>query len=142
MKQGDVYADSLAEFFEKFNIPANPDNPSDHDVMLARKLILDEDIGEVEEVRDAFSNYLYIREAGSKAEQKEALAHLAKELGDLIYVVFYACHKLGIPMQVVFNRIHKSNLSKLDDNGKPIFDANGKVMKGPNYKKPDILSLF
>jgi predicted HAD superfamily Cof-like phosphohydrolase len=62
---------------------------------------------------------------------------IAKELADLVYVVIGTAVALGIPFDAVFDAVHKSNMSKLDDEGKPYLRADGKVEKGPNYKAPD-----
>ena len=69
-------------------------------------------------------------------------AALTKELVDLLYVVYGCAVTFGLPIDEVFERVHRSNMSKLDDNGKPIYREDGKVLKGPNYKKPDLADLF
>jgi len=66
---------------------------------------------------------------------------LAKELADLLYVVYGAAATYGIPIDEVFNRVHESNMSKLGENGKPIYRDDGKVLKGPNYKEPSMEGL-
>lgn len=66
---------------------------------------------------------------------------LAKELADLLYVVYGAADAFGIPIDAVFREVHKSNMSKLGTDGKPVRREDGKVMKGPNYKAPDIRRL-
>ena len=63
-----------------------------------------------------------------------------KELADLQYVLSGMVVALGIPMQEVFRRVQASNMSKLV-NGKPLKREDGKVLKGPNYKKPDLSDL-
>lgn len=62
---------------------------------------------------------------------------IAKEAADLVYVVVGTCIALGIPYDSVFDAVHKSNMSKLDDEGKPYLREDGKVEKGPNYQAPD-----
>ncbi len=62
----------------------------------------------------------------------------ADALGDLVYVIYGMALELGIPMRDVLAEIQASNLSKLDAEGKPIYRADGKVLKGPNYFRPDI----
>lgn len=81
-------------------------------------------------------------------ELKEAVnegnrEHILKEYSDLLYVVFGFAVNFGIQEVAVeaFNRVHQSNLSKLDENGKPIYNENGKVVKGPNYKEPTMEGL-
>lgn len=72
------------------------------------------------------------------ADSKE---NLIKELADLLYVIYGYAVTFGIDLDEAFKRVHESNMSKLDDNGKPIYREDGKVMKGPNYKKPDMRDL-
>lgn len=67
--------------------------------------------------------------------------NLAKEIADLLYVVYGLAYQYDIPIDKVFNEVHKSNMSKLGDDGKPIKDKNGKILKGPNYKEPDLSFL-
>ena len=59
-------------------------------------------------------------------------------MADLLYVIYHAAITFGIPLDEVFKEVHKSNMSKLGDDGKPIFREDGKVMKGPNYKLPNL----
>lgn len=66
---------------------------------------------------------------------KETVLKMYKELADVQYVVSGMVVSLGIPMEEVFRRVHESNMSKLVD-GKPLKRADGKFLKGPNYKKP------
>ena len=71
---------------------------------------------------------------------KETKLRMFKELADLQYVLSGMVVSLGIPMEEVFQRVHNSNMSKLVD-GKPLKRADGKFLKGPNYKKPDLSDL-
>jgi predicted HAD superfamily Cof-like phosphohydrolase len=75
------------------------------------------------------------------APSREAKAHALKELADLVYVCYQMAAFLSVDLDEAFDRVHASNMSKLDDNGKPIYNASGKVMKGPNYKEPDLSDL-
>lgn len=70
------------------------------------------------------------------------LANMAKELADLLYVVYGTAAAYGIPIDDVYREVHKSNMSKLGEDGKPIYREDGKVLKGPNYKAPDIESII
>lgn len=63
-------------------------------------------------------------------------------LGDLIYVTLGAAIEFGVDMNFIMEAIQRSNKSKLDEDFKPIMGPNGKVMKGPNYKPPDILAAL
>ena len=71
------------------------------------------------------------------------LAHLIalKELADVVYVCFQFASVMDWDLDEALRRVHQSNLSKLDDEGKPVLRADGKVMKGPNYQPPDLSDL-
>ena len=68
--------------------------------------------------------------------------HALKELADLVYVCYQFAENMGWFLDEALNRVHESNLSKLDDDGNPIYRDDGKVLKGPNYKPPDLSDLF
>jgi len=65
-----------------------------------------------------------------------------KELADLVYVCYQYAENMGWFLDEALDRVHKSNLSKLDEDGKPIYREDGKVLKGPNYKPPTLEDLF
>jgi len=64
-----------------------------------------------------------------------------KELADLVYVCYQYAENMGWFLDEALDRIHKSNMSKLDSEGKPIYREDGKVLKGPNYKPPTLTDL-
>ena len=66
------------------------------------------------------------------------IKEVADALTDILYVTYGAGHAFGIDLDKCFNEVQKSNMSKLGIDGKPIYNDNGKVMKGPNYFKPDL----
>ena len=66
------------------------------------------------------------------------LLEVADALTDILYVTYGAGHAFGIDLDKCFEEVQNSNMSKLDENGKPIYNDAGKVMKGPNYYKPDL----
>ena len=74
------------------------------------------------------------KEAILKKDLKEA----ADALTDILYVTYGAGHAFGINLDDCFNEVQKSNMSKLGDDGKPIYNQDGKVMKGPKYFKPNL----
>ena len=80
-------------------------------------------------------------------ELKEAmdsrdLLEVADALTDLLYVTYGAGHAFGIDLDKCFEEVQNSNMSKLGDNGKPIYNEFGKVMKGPNYYKPNLIKYI
>ena len=68
-------------------------------------------------------------------------ANCLKELADLVYVCYQYAENLGWNLDEAMDRVHKSNMSKLDEYGKPILREDGKVLKGPNYKPPNLEDL-
>ena len=74
----------------------------------------------------------------SEAMKNKDLLEIADALTDILYVTYGAGHAFGIDLDKCFEEVQNSNMSKLDENGKPIYNESGKVMKGPNYFKPDL----
>ena len=68
-------------------------------------------------------------------------AEALKELADLIYVCYQYAENMGWLLDEALERVHLSNMSKLDDEGKPVYREDGKVLKGPNYKPPTLTDL-
>jgi len=73
-----------------------------------------------------------------KAIKDNDILEVADALTDILYVAYGAGHAFGINLDKCFNEVQDSNMSKLDKNGKPIYNEHGKVMKGPKYFKPDL----
>ena len=73
-----------------------------------------------------------------EAMKNNDLLEVADALTDILYVTYGAGHAFGINLDKCFEEVQNSNMSKLDENGKPIYNDAGKVMKGPNYFKPDL----
>ena len=74
----------------------------------------------------------------TEAMNNKDLLEVADALTDILYVNDGAGHAFGIDLDKCFEEVQNSNMSKLDANGKPIYNESGKVMKGPNYFKPDL----
>lgn len=120
-------ADMVREFHATFGHPvANVPGLIPEKRAFLRASLIEE---ELFELRDA------IREGD--------LVEIADALGDLLYVVHGAAIEYGIPIDDVFGEIHHSNLSKLDENGQPIYhDVTNKVLKGPNFWEPDLKPIL
>ena len=82
---------------------------------------------EIDELTDAMKN--------------KDLLEVADALTDILYVTYGAGHAFGIDLDKCFDEVQNSNMSKLDENGKPIYNDSGKVMKGPNYFKPNLSKI-
>lgn len=72
------------------------------------------------------------------AIDNDDIVEIADALTDILYVVYGAGHAYGIDLDDCFDEVHRSNMSKLGEDGKPIYREDGKVMKGPNYSAPDL----
>ena len=113
---------SVKKFMEKFGqeIKEKASFPDDRITSLRYDLIKEE-LGELKEAMD-----------------KKDIKEVADALTDILYVTYGAGHAFGIDLDKCFEEVQNSNMSKLDENGKPIYNESGKVMKGPNYFKPDL----
>ena len=74
----------------------------------------------------------------TEAIKQNDLLEVADALTDILYVTYGAGHAFGIDLDKCFDEVQNSNMSKLGEDGKPIYSETGKVMKGPNYFKPDL----
>ncbi len=118
--------DQVREFHEAFDIPVL-DRPAlpDPDRRAMRRRILEEE----------FQEYL-------SAEDDNDLVEVADALADIIYVAFGTALEYGIPLGEIIEEVHRSNMSKLGEDGKPIHREDGKVIKGPNFFRPDIPAIL
>lgn len=66
------------------------------------------------------------------------LASIAQELADVVYVAYGTAHALGIPLDAVLAEVHRANMTKFGEDGKPVFAANGKVVKSDRFTPPDV----
>lgn len=121
------YVGMLREFHEAFghHIAKKPEIIASDEIAILRVDLINEEAAEFE-----------------SATRDENLVEIADALADLLYVVFGAALVYGIPIEDVFTEVHRSNMSKLGADGKPIYRIDGKVLKGPNYSPPDIASIL
>ena len=112
----------VKEFMQKFKqeVKSKPSFPSDNIIKLRINLIKEE-LLELEE-----------------ALNEKNIEETADALSDILYVTYGAGHAFGIDLDKCFDEVQKSNMSKLDGDGKPIYNQDGKVMKGPKYFKPNL----
>ena len=78
----------------------------------------------------------------TEALENKDLLEVADALTDILYVTYGAGHAFGIDLDKCFEEVQNSNMSKLGDDGKPIYNDSGKVMKGPKYFKPDLTKFI
>ena len=77
-----------------------------------------------------------------EAEKENDLVGIADALADMIYIINGTAVSYGIPLNEIFSEVHSSNMSKLGEDGKPIYREDGKVLKGPNYFRPNIKAII
>ena len=115
------------------------------------KLFMDtygQEVKDKAEFSDAKTNKLRIDlikeelEELTQAMNEKNLLEVADALTDILYVTYGAGHAFGIDLDKCFDEVQNSNMSKLGEDGKPIYNDSGKVMKGPNYFKPDLLKFI
>ena len=112
----------VKNFMETFGQEVKPrPSLSSHKINVLRYNLIKE---ELDEFKQALDN--------------DDLLEVADALTDILYVTYGAGHAFGIDLDACFQEVQSSNMSKLGENGKPIFNNEGKVMKGPNYFKPDL----
>ena len=114
--------EKVGDFMEAFGqevlfVPTMPDTN-----LAALRLDLIQE--EVQELRDGLG--------------KRSILEVADALTDILYVVYGAGHAFGIDLDDCFNEVHSSNMTKLGADGRPLYRDDGKVMKGPNYREPDL----
>jgi predicted HAD superfamily Cof-like phosphohydrolase len=116
----------VADWHRAFGLPVldKPTFPSETRVGLRINLI-------AEEVSELFA-----------ALNDRDIVEVADALADLLYVTYGMAHEFGIPIDEVFEEVQESNMSKLGEDGKPLYREDGKVMKGPNFRPPDIQSIL
>lgn len=112
----------VREFHEAFGLPVReaPYLPDAGERRVRRELL-----------REEWGEY-------ASAEYKRDMIGIADALGDMLYVIYGTALAYGIDLDSVVEEIHRSNMTKLGEDGKPIFRWDGKVLKGPGYSPPDI----
>lgn len=127
----------VREFHSVFNHPMSIPFANDAELTFRRRLI-EEELAEF--TKEQFNGAFEVSVEGQITRTTKT--KLAKELSDLLYVLYGFAVVYGIPIDDVFSRVHQSNMSKLGVDGKPILREDGKVLKGPNYKEPELEGLF
>lgn len=127
--------DMVAEFHRAFGHQVGGE--VDEDLLGLRWKLIAEEYAELrEEMAAAVADVLQTGTVKKKTKER-----LLKEMADLQYVLSGLAVVLDIPLGVAFNRVHKSNMSKLGENGHPVIREDGKILKGPNYAPPDMEDL-
>ena len=128
--------EKVRDFHRKFRLALDQENPEPALAELRERLIR-------EEYKEVLEELLFYREQNNLfvALRDPSKARLAKELADLLYVVYGTAASFDIPLDAVFEEVHQSNMSKLGRDGEPIY-SRGKVMKGPDYRAADVEKIL
>lgn len=118
--------------FHKAFMPGHLDQDFFGGLVDLRMSLISEEVHEVQ--HELFDPLTYVARDIEEIDK----AKLAKELADLLYVVYGTAATFGIDIDRVFDEVHKSNMSKLGEDGKPVYREDGKVLKGPNYQPPKL----
>jgi|TARA_B100000073_G_scaffold295319_1_gene259596 predicted HAD superfamily Cof-like phosphohydrolase len=119
--------DAVAQFQKAFQRPTNLD---------FSRIKQDKKVAEAFDLRQKLIYEECTELIQAMGQEKET--QIKKEAADLLYVLAGLFVDFGWDMQVIFNRVHQSNMSKLDENGKPIFREDGKILKSNRYKEADL----
>lgn len=130
------YEVKVKDFHASFDLGVGV--PFSADMLKLRKTLIQEETQELFDEIDRAQQE--IEEAG--AVSKETQMNLLKELADLQYVLSGTAVVFDLPLAEVFSRVHESNMSKLDAEGKPQYRADGKILKGPLYHPPALEDLL
>jgi len=132
LRMTSVHYDAVKAFTVAMGQPVGADIEDEDNVYLLsmRQNLISE---EAQEFHDEFKFY---------CDAPLDKAAITKELADLLYVTYGFAVTFGLPIDEVFERVHRSNMSKLGPDGKPLYRDDGKVLKGPNYQPPKLDDLF
>jgi predicted HAD superfamily Cof-like phosphohydrolase len=120
-------ARQVAEFHRAYGLPvcSSPQPNVDAGLVALRQSLIDEEVGE-------------LRAAAAAGD----LVGVADALADIVYVAYGTAHTYGIDLDAVLDEVHASNMTKLGSDGAPVRRADGKVLKGPDYRPPDITTAL
>ena len=133
LRSTSAHYDCVKAFTVAMGQPVGADITKERDLLKMRTKLIEE------ETKEAVQETLWEDALGNPQIDK---AELTKELADLLYVTYGMAVTFGLPIDEVFERVHRSNMSKLGDDGKPLYRDDGKVLKGPNYQPPKLDDLF
>ncbi|MFC5280317.1 phosphoribosyl-ATP diphosphatase [Arcanobacterium canis] len=137
----------VRQFHEVYRLPIVSDSPNvDRERTHMRMSLIAEEFSElVGAVYGRAASQTIARAFAQAVAQDDGTRdtiETADALGDLVYVIYGMALETGIPMSDVLTEIHDSNLSKLGEDGKPIYRADGKVLKGPHFHDPDLAKVL
>ena len=117
----------VGEFHRVYGLPINAEPTVDvgSDQVALRQALIEEEVAEL-----------------AAAARAGDLTGIADALADIVYVAYGTAHVYGIDLDAVLDEVHASNMTKLDENGRPVRRADGKVLKGPAYRPPDVAAIL
>lgn len=131
MKENADNLTQVVEFMRAFEQPVGTGWLDSDGIRLGLKLIREEET-ELEEAAAILEATPYV---------ETHRLNFVKELTDLLYVTYWLAARVGIDVDRAFRLVHQSNMTKLGKDGRPVTRADGKVLKGPDYRKPDLVAV-
>ena len=130
LQMEDIMFSKVAEFMRCFGQHVHEEPGLKNRPTVLRYHLIQE---ELEELNEALSKY-----ENGFVDEKEALIEVADALTDILYVTLGAGHAFGIDLDACFEEVHSSNMSKLGPNGVPVRREDGKILKGPDFREPNL----
>lgn len=127
----------VKEFHRAFGVPSaeKPTEPTEELMDLRAKLIS-------EEFTEFLDAHYFLEYGDPVSEFKPDLIEIADAIGDMLYVIYGTADQYGLDADAIFAEVHRSNMSKLGEDGKPIYREDGKVLKGPNFEEPKLRAVI
>ncbi|MDD3668777.1 MAG: nucleoside triphosphate pyrophosphohydrolase family protein [Alphaproteobacteria bacterium] len=129
------YEDAVRAFHKAMGLPLNA--PFSADLLAFRRRLIVEETDELLAELDTAAAQIAAGEKVSRA----VFENICKEMADVMYITCGLAVSFGLPVEAAFDATHASNMSKLGPDGKPVYRADGKVLKGPGYRAPDLSAL-
>ncbi len=124
---GSRIAAQVAQFHDTFGLPlrSSPTAAVGNDEVALRLALIEEEVGE-------------LRDAAAAGD----LTAIADALADIVYIAYGSAHVYGIDLDAVLDEVHASNMTKLGADGRPVRRSDGKILKGPGYRAPDVAAVL
>ena len=140
LKSGEVIWDNMAQYDEHTRVSKMSNGELLKEFHTSFNAFRDKKWQDEPEL-ETLATKLIVEEFHEFLDETDNLPNLLKELADIVYVCYGYADRFGWDLDEAVRRVHISNMSKLDDDGKPLFREDGKILKSTNYKEPNLKDL-